>query len=192
MFWQEKSKVKWHNEGDKHTAFFHSISKIINCTKLISTIEHEEEVFTDPKDISSIFSNHYEQIFNSSHVYVDNDLVDEVIPNLVNGHTNALLTTHPSQDEIQSAVFSMNKDGSPRPDGFGGYFVQHYWEIIKTDVINEMVQFFSTCWVVPNWNANSTVLVPKCSNDIIVDQHRPIALANFKFKILSKIMADSR
>jgi len=41
-----------------------------------------------------------------------------------------------------------------------------------------------------NFNSNSIVLIPKNSNVDSVSQFRPIALANFKFKIISKILAD--
>jgi hypothetical protein len=34
------------------------------------------------------------------------------------------------------------------------------------------------------------VLIPKSSNADVVEQFRPIAMANFKFKIISKIIAD--
>jgi len=30
----------------------------------------------------------------------------------------------------------MNKDGSPGPDGFGAFFYQTFWEVIKNDVTN--------------------------------------------------------
>jgi hypothetical protein len=34
------------------------------------------------------------------------------------------------------------------------------------------------------------VLIPKTNNADSVEQYRPIAVANFKFKIISKILAD--
>ncbi|CAJ2678215.1 unnamed protein product [Trifolium pratense] len=42
----------------------------------------------------------------------------------------------------------------------------------------------------PNFNANTIVLIPKIPSADSVDHYRPIALANFKFKIISKILAD--
>ncbi|PNY17703.1 ribonuclease H [Trifolium pratense] len=42
----------------------------------------------------------------------------------------------------------------------------------------------------PNFNANTTVLIPKIPSADSVDHYRPIALANLKFKIISKILAD--
>jgi hypothetical protein len=52
------------------------------------------------------------------------------------------------------------------------------------------MDFFRTGFLLPNWNANSIVLIPKTQNADTVDQFRPTALANFKFKIISKILAD--
>jgi hypothetical protein len=44
--------------------------------------------------------------------------------------------------------------------------------------------------LLPNYNANSLILIPKNPNADTVDQFRPIALTNFKFKIISKVIAD--
>jgi len=44
--------------------------------------------------------------------------------------------------------------------------------------------------MMPNFNANTLILIPKTPNADTVSQCRPIALANFKYKIISKIIAD--
>jgi hypothetical protein len=83
----------------------------------------------------------------------------------------------------------MNRDGAPGPDGFGAGFFQEYWEIIKSEVIAATTQFFSSGWLLPGFNSNTIVLIPKNNNADTIEQYRPIALANFQFKIISKIMA---
>jgi hypothetical protein len=42
----------------------------------------------------------------------------------------------------------------------------------------------------PNFNSNTLVLIPKLDNADNVNDYRPIAIANFKFKLISKIIAD--
>jgi hypothetical protein len=96
----------------------------------------------------------------------------------------------PSSAEIHQAVFSLNKQSAPGPDGFGAFFYQTYWEIVSKDVIDAVSQFFTSNWILPNWNSNIVVLIPKTDNADSIAQYRPIALANFKFKIISKILAD--
>nr|ABN09154.1 RNA-directed DNA polymerase (Reverse transcriptase) [Medicago truncatula] len=108
-------------------------------------------------------------------------------PNQIANHA---LTMIPSNDEIKQAVFSLNNDSAPGPDGFGSCFYQIYWDIVKEDVIKAVLQFFNTGWILPNFNANTLILIPKTQNADSMDQFRPIAMANFKFKIISKILAD--
>ena len=50
----------------------------------------------------------------------------------------------PSKEEIKNAIFAMNKDGSPGPDGFGAFFYQTYWDVIKDEVSNAILEFFTT------------------------------------------------
>jgi len=53
-----------------------------------------------------------------------------------------------------------------------------------------VIQFFSNGWIPPNYNANIIVLIPKVDIAERVEQFRHIALANFKFKLITNILAD--
>lgn len=175
----EKSKVKWHLEGDKNTAYFHRVTKIRNATKLITRIKDGEHYVTEPDQITSHTVNYFKNVLQ------DHALVEEAIPELIDADVNNLLIMIPTSEEIKSDVFSLNTDSAPGPDGFGATFYQTYWEIIKDDVHNAVLQFFNTGWILPNYNANTMVFIPKIPNVDSMDQFRPIALANFKFKIIS-------
>jgi hypothetical protein len=189
-FWQEKARLNWHLEGDRNTKFFHRITKIKNSTKPILSLHDGETVITSQNLISEHIVSYYKKLFCSNSVLQDSLLAEEVIPPLVTDDINALLTVLPSHLEIKSAVFALNRDSAPGPDGFGAYFFQHYWEIIKHDVIQAVLEFFTTSWILPGFNSNIIALLPKSPNASSIDQYRPIAMANFKFKIISKIIAD--
>jgi len=51
------------------------------------------------------------------------------------------------------------------------------------------MQFSVSGWILPKYNANTLILIRKHQNADCVEQYRPIAMANFKFKVISKIIA---
>jgi hypothetical protein len=53
-----------------------------------------------------------------------------------------------------------------------------------------VLQFFTSSWIFPGCNSNIIALLPKFPEASSIDQYRPIAMANFKFKIISKIIVD--
>jgi hypothetical protein len=189
-FWQEKAHLNWHLEGDRNTKYFHRIAKIKSSTKPITSLHDGEHVLTEQNQISDHVVSFYKNLFCSNIVLQDQLLAAEVIPNLVTSELNALLTMLPSHQEIKAAVFALNKDSAPGPDGFGAFFFQHFWDIIHMDVINAVLEFFTTSWILPGFNSNIITLLPKIPNASSIDQYRPIAMANFKFKIISKVIAD--
>ena len=153
-------------------------------------IKTNDTVISNPDDISVHIVNHFQTLFNNNSHISDNGLIDEVIPHLITDRINNLLTNIPSENEIFQAVFSLNKDSAPGPDGFGALFFQTYWDIIKYDVTKAVLQFFTTGWILPSFNSNNIVLIPKTNHADTMNDYRPIAIANFKFKIISKILAD--
>lgn len=86
-------------------------------------------------------------------------------------------------------MFASNKDGAPGPDGYGAFFFQTFWDIIHKDVESTTLEFFKTSWLLPNFNANILALLPKINGANSLGHFRPIAMANFKFKVITKILA---
>jgi len=119
-----------------------------------------------------------------------NSLVEEFIPKLVTDQSNNILTILPSEAEIDMTVFSLNKKSTPNLDGFDAIFFQSYWNTVMIEVINAVQEFFATGKMLNNFNSNTIVLILKINNAYTINQFRHIALANFKYKIISKILAD--
>ncbi|XP_019433032.1 PREDICTED: uncharacterized protein LOC109339940, partial [Lupinus angustifolius] len=177
-------------EGDRNTAFFHRVSKIRQSTKAISMLRVGDTILSNQDEIARHILDYFTGIFASLNITTPNSLIDSVIPNLVSKEDNRHLAAIPSNEEIKNAVFNMNGDGAPGPDGFGGCFYQDFWDIIQVEVCNSVRQFFAHPWLLPNLNSNNIILIPKVIGADRVEDFRPIALANFQFKIISKVLAD--
>ncbi|GAU46322.1 hypothetical protein TSUD_401930 [Trifolium subterraneum] len=190
IFWQEKEKLNWHLEGDKNTKYFHRLAKIKTSSKAITTLQDGDHVLSNENQISDHIVNYYQNLFCANTVLQDSMLADEVIPELVIDEVNVVLIMMPSHDEVKVVIFALNKDSAPRPDGFGVIFYQHYWDIVKNYVIRAVLQFFSSSWILPGFNSNIFALLPKTPDASSIYHYRPIAMANFKSKVISKIIAD--
>lgn len=119
IFWHEKARLSWHVDGDRNTKYFHRVSKIKNKTKIISSLKIDDVNVTNPSHIVvEHVVNYYKCLFSTNTVLQEQDLVEEIIPNLVDDNTNYLLTMLPSKEEIKHAVFSLNSYGAPGPDVF--------------------------------------------------------------------------
>lgn len=82
----------------------------------------------------------------------------------------------------------LDKDNALSRDNFGGFFFHTYWNIIQNDVLSIVLQFFRERWIIPNYNSNLMVLIPKVSNSDSIELYMLMSLANFKHKIVTKII----
>lgn len=94
---------------------------------------------------------------------------------------NDRLLSIPRHEEIHSVVLNLNIDSAHGSDGFGAFFFVKYWEIINNDVIKVVQQFFLSGWVLPNFNANNLILLPKTKDASNIGHFMPIAISNFKY-----------
>ena len=112
------------------------------------------------------------------------------MPSLVIADENASILWVPSFNEVRSTVFAMDPLSALGPDGFSGRFYFHCCDIVGHDVVLAVHDFFHFDRVFTGLNSNFLVLIPKTPNAILVDQFRPIALGNFLFKVITKIITD--
>lgn len=167
-FWREKSWLNCHCSGDQNINFFHQVTKIRCAAKSMTMLKEGDVIIEEQETMEQHVLNFFSSLYASSNECEPNDLIKKVVPSLVNTTDNDSLTCLPSHEQIKQVVFSMNGDGAPGPDGFGGCFYNSFWDIIGQDVCNLVSQFFTNR----------------------IEDFRPIALANFQFKIITKVLAD--
>lgn len=141
-------------------------------------------------DISNHVVVHFNNLFNSTSYFVCVDRITEVVSNLIISNINSMLTNLPSMEEIHHVVFALNPNNALRSDGFRDLFFQKNWEIIKYEVVKVILEFFTSNWLFLNFNSNSMVPIPKNDNAESIDHYRPITMTNFKFKVISNILAN--
>ncbi|GKC08922.1 hypothetical protein Tco_1000532 [Tanacetum coccineum] len=116
----QKAKVNWMKNGDKNTAFFHSILKARKNKNKVESICDERGNRFEGYQLSDQFVKHFEDFLGTS------ILVDPVNANIF---TNTLsmaeaeyMVRDVSEDEIKDALFDIDGDKSPGPDGFSSDF----------------------------------------------------------------------
>ncbi|XP_019435162.1 PREDICTED: uncharacterized protein LOC109341675 [Lupinus angustifolius] len=188
--WKEKSRLNWQINGDRNTNYFHNIAKIMYATKSMCILRQGEETLLDRQDIDNHVMDYFTNLYAFENVTQPSNLIDSMTPKLVSEEDNTMLSKIPLEDEIKDVVFAMNGEGAPGPDGFGGCFFQEFWDIVGLDVCQSVKQIFTQGWILPNLNSNNLVLIPKFPSTDKIEDFRPIALANFQFKIITKVLAE--
>jgi len=188
--WREKARDQKFIHGDRNTAYFHRLAKIRSSKNSINFLYDGELVITEPSDIEVHVINYFQSIFTVANNCIHNDLIAETIPSLVYIDENNMLLRIPQREEVKDAAFALNGDGAPGPDGFGGHFYQTYWDIVGAEVVQSVQEFFISGVLANNINNNLIVLIPKVPGPRVMGDYRPIALANFQFKVITKILAD--
>ena len=191
-FFKEKSHLKWLENGDRNSSFFHRIASNKKKANSISMLQINGSPCTDPHLIDNHLVEFFRNLFNGASSASERDfsIIPQVIPKLVDKYDNSLLTGMPSGDDIKATVFSMDSSSAPGPDGFGGVFYQSCWNIVGDNVISAVQEFFRTGSILKNLNSNFLILIPKSESANSPDKFRPIVLGNFIFEVITKILAD--
>ncbi|KAF1883223.1 hypothetical protein Lal_00030326 [Lupinus albus] len=162
----------------------------IQASKALATLRDGDNILVGQEEIAQHILAYFTDLYATPNDARPNQLIQSVIPTLVSAEDNIMLSKHPSMEEIRGTVFGLNGEGAPGPDGFGGCFYQQFWDIVGEDVCKSVDQFFRESWLLPNLNSNNIVLIPKHSGADKIEDFKPIALANFQFKIITKVLAS--
>jgi len=100
---------------------------------------------------------------------------------------NLSLIRIPDMSEVKSTLFSINSLKTPGPDGFGAGFFKQYWDVVKNDFYNCIVEFFKSGRLLRQINRTFLALIPKRDNPSETHHFRPISLCNTVYKTIFKI-----
>lgn len=179
----------WLELGDRCTHFFHIFAKINTAINNIFSLMIDDEAVEHEEIIANHVVSYYKNLYKKG-VVIQNNLISSVIDPLVTKEQNESLCVMPTEKEIFETICAMNHGGAPGSDGFGGIFFKTFCHIIKFDLIASVKFFFATGELRDIFNSVHVCLILKVKGADRVELFRPIALANFQFKIITKILAD--
>lgn len=94
-----------------------------------------------------------------------------------------------SKEEIKVSVFNLGSIKVPRPNDILGYLFQHFWHIVKKEIIVVVKEFQETKVVPKDVNSTFISLVHKAPRGKKFSKFFPISLCNFMYKVMSKVLS---
>lgn len=101
-----------------------------------------------------------------------------------------MLISESTYKEVRGAIFQMEHNKAPGPDGFPAEFYQAFWEVIKDDLMALFSDFQKDTLPLYSLNFGIITLLPKKEEAKQIQQYRPICLLNVSFKIFTKVATN--
>jgi hypothetical protein len=125
-YWRQRAKKHWYKDGDKNTKFFHASATARKKANCILSLEDDNGIkVTNSDALCSVAKKFFFDIFQQkpSHMTPVIDTIRQTVTN----EDNIILTSPFIKEEFREAIFSMNPDKCPGPDGYNPGFYQHFW-----------------------------------------------------------------
>ncbi|RVW35158.1 Transposon TX1 uncharacterized 149 kDa protein [Vitis vinifera] len=188
VHWRQKSRVKWIKEGDCNSKFFHRMANGRRSGKFIKSLISERGVTLSnieviSEEIVNFFGKLYSKLEGASRRVEGVDWVS------IHGESTIWLDRPFSEEEVRMAVFQLNKEKAPSPDGFTIAVYQECWDVIKEDLMRVFLEFHTNGIINKSTNATFIAMVPKKSQTFKISNYRPISLVTSLYKIIAKVLS---
>ena len=181
---KQKTKIEWLREGDHNSAYFHNILKgrvsksRILCVKDVMGRNYKDD------GVANVFVSHFQDFLgNCDEVYPIED-PDGLFNKKLDAENALHLIRDITNEEIKYALFDIDDNKAPGPDGYTSKFFKASWDIVGMDVCSAVREFFTSGKMLGELNTTRISLIPKCKNpstELIID---PLRVAMWSISVL--------
>ena len=184
--WRQRSRTLYLKDGDRNTQFFHCRATIRKRRNTIAGVRDQSEQWCNQADqIANVFGEYYQELFTSVNPESMPNALSS-IPQLVTEDMNSTLTENFQAWEVENALKQMAPQKAPGLDGMPPLFFQNYWDLVKGDITDTILNFLNSGSLPSPLNHTFVTLIPKVKNPERVTEFRPISLCNVLYKIFRK------
>ncbi|GJR32911.1 reverse transcriptase domain-containing protein [Tanacetum coccineum] len=150
---------------DKHNeAVDDEVKLLYQMAKLIGSMKLG--IAVDGEKVADEFVNHFKMFLGQESLVTDN--------------------------EIKTAMFGINDNKAPGPNGYTAYFFKKAWDVVSFDVCRAVKEFFTNGKLLKEVNSTLIALIPKLSYACNVTEYRPIACCNVLYKCIKLLKGYNR
>lgn len=108
----------------------------------------------------------------------------------LNEEDNFHLMKYFTIEEIKQAVWDMEIDVPPGPDGMPAIFYKEFWDVIKDDLKEMFDEFYTGNLNIAQLNLAFITLIPEVESATCIEQYLPFCLSNVSYKIFTQVLAN--
>ena len=189
-----RSKVRWHEEGERNTKYFYSLEKRHHDIKTVSKLKVGDNCYIEDQfEILKEEKKFYESLYRSTKIN-PNSFKNSPFFNLESVTTlseeekkscEGLI----NEEECINALKDFDNNKTPGTDGLPAEFYRFFWPDICHDLLASYNFAFQHGTLSISQRRGIISLIPKKSKDkTLLENLRPISLLNVDYKILTKVI----
>ncbi|RVW38475.1 Transposon TX1 uncharacterized 149 kDa protein [Vitis vinifera] len=140
IHWRQKAKMKWVKEGDCNSKFYHKVANGKRNRKYIKELENERGlVLKNAESITKEILHYFEKLYTNP--TRESWGVEGLDWSPISEESALRLDSPFTEEEISKAIFQLDRDKAPGPDGFTIAVFQECWDVIKEDLVRVISDF---------------------------------------------------
>ncbi|RVW12452.1 LINE-1 retrotransposable element ORF2 protein [Vitis vinifera] len=160
IHWKQKAKIKWVKEGDCNSKLFHKVANGRRNKNFIKILENERGLVLDSSEsITEEILLYFKKLYSCP--TRESWRVEGIDWSPISEESAFRLDFPFAEAEIFNAIFQLDRDKAPGPDGFTIAVFQDCWDVIKEDLVRVFAEFHNSGIINQNTNASFIVLLPK-------------------------------
>ncbi|KAK4383213.1 hypothetical protein Sango_2797500 [Sesamum angolense] len=144
---QQRAKLRWMKHGDQNSkVFFRKINSIRVKQRVFQITKARGEILTEQQDVTQEFISYFQTLLGdtSPHRVIDLGFLRHYLKHtLTTGEAN-LLVAPVTQSEVKEAIFDIDVESAPGPDGYTSAFYRAAWTLVGQAIFEAVGEFFRT------------------------------------------------
>ncbi len=186
-----RAKVRWSEDGERGTKFFHGLEKSRAANKKWTKIKDKNgNMKYEINDILKRQKEFYEDLYTSEGV--NDKAMDELLASLdrmLTEEEKKMCERDVTTNELKTIVMGLKSGSTPGMDGIPYEFYKEFWDEISEQV-TQMINEVLTTECTSSQYMGIIILLYKNGTREDVENWRPITLLNCDYKIIEKIFAN--
>ncbi|KAL2240805.1 UNVERIFIED_CONTAM: hypothetical protein Sindi_0721700 [Sesamum indicum] len=143
-----RAKMQWMKGGDQCSrVFFRKIAQRRSTRRIFQINDDPGSTHTDPEEVINEFVTYYQNLLGGDRrrTGVDIQTLRPWARHILSNEESTTLLLPFTPADVKQAVFDIDEDKAPGPDGYSSGFLKAAWPIVGQEVTSAVLDFFNHC-----------------------------------------------